>query len=394
MTHSNISPSSAERFFNCPACVKEQAKVKFKEPSNQYALEGTALHELAAKCLTLDKNPKEFMGTTIEVKNNFDEIIEFEVTEEFVNAITLYQNVIYDILDSKGASKKALRIESKVTLPEIDKKAKGTVDCSFIAGDTLYVIDFKGGAGITVNPEENKQCMYYALRPYLDAKMLIQKIVIGIIQPRTTQGDTIKIWECSPQRLDEFAKELKTAIAKTRVKQPKYQTGPWCKYCKALTVCKPMQNTIMEPVKEMIPDITDFFPKLTDITADQIGKALPVLEILKGYMEALYKHAFSLATMGETIPNYCMVKGKKQRRYTDEIAVQEAFASLGDKIFTTPKLKSPAQLEKLVGKNQLADYVYVPEGDLKLIPTKDTKDQIKMSLDDIFSELPEEKLTN
>ena len=120
---------------------------------------------------------------------------------------------------------KALQIEVAFRIPEISPKAKGTTDCSFIASDTLYVFDLKGGRGIIVSPKENKQCMYYAIRPFLDARMFIKKIVIGIIQPRAKEGEFIKMWETTPERLDKFIVELKRAIALTEVKNPDFKTG-------------------------------------------------------------------------------------------------------------------------------------------------------------------------
>lgn len=388
MGHSNVSPSGAERFFACPGSVQAQAVIDIVEPSNMPALEGIAMHDLAAQCLRENIDPYEKIGEVITVKDNFKEVIEFEINDDFAFAVRMYRNTILRILEEHGLDQKALQIETQFTLPEVDKDARGTTDCSFIAEDTLYVFDFKGGRGIIVSPEENKQCMYYALRPFLDAQMFIKRIVIGIIQPRAKEGEFIKMWETTPERLLAFQMELKRAINLTRVKNPDFKAGPWCKYCSAQGTCPAIQEDIKTQVAVLNPSIAQSFPKVTDLTPDQIGNALPVLEVLKGYIENLEGYAFTLASSGNDIPNYCLTRGKKNRRYKDEQAVIDEFGEeLGDDLYGERKVRTPAQLEKIVGKERLNDYVFVPEGDLKLVPTKEATDFIKRSVEEVFKDV-------
>lgn len=386
MGHSNVSPSGAERFFQCPGSVEAQAKIDIVEPSNPAALEGIAIHELAAKCMTHDIDPYECIGETIEVKNNYNEIIEYTVNDDFAFAVRMYRNTILDILDKHNLDQKALQIESKFTLPEVDKEAKGTTDCSFVASDTLYVFDLKGGRGIIVDPVENKQCMYYALRPYLDAKMFIRRVVIGIIQPRAKEGEFIKMWETTPKRLEDFRMELKRAVNLTRVPNPDIHAGAWCRFCKAQAICTPVKEKAIEQMKQVLPDIEPAFPKVVALTAENIGKALPALEAIKGIIDTLQGYAFSLASKGEDIPNYTLTRGRKNRIYRDEQAVIDAFhKKFGDDIFGARKLRTPSQLEKVIkDKALLNDYVYVPEGDMKLVPTKEAKDFISRKVEDVF----------
>ena len=388
MGHSNISPSGAERFFKCPGSVSAQAAIELIEPSNPAALEGLAIHELAADCLKNDIDPYSKIGETVEVKDNYGDVVEFTVTDDFAFAVRMYRNTILNILDKHNLDQKALQVETKFELPEVDGKARGTTDCSFVASDTLYVFDLKGGRGIIVDPEENKQCMYYALRPYLDAKMFISRVVIGIIQPRAKEGDFIKMWGTTPSRLDEFQMELKRAIALTRVKEPDFHTGEWCRFCKAQGNCPVLQKSIVAQVQEAIPQIDRVFPKVTELTPEQIGKALPALEVLKGFISTLEGYALTLASKGEEIPNYSLTRGRKNRKYRDEQAVITEFGEeLGDDIYGARKLRTPAQLEKLVGKDKLEEFVFVPEGDLKLVPTKEAKDFIKRGVEDVFKDV-------
>ena len=388
MGHSNVSPSGAERFFQCPGSVSAQAKIDIIEPSNPAALEGLAIHELAARCLREDLDPYDCIGETVEVKDNYKEVIEYTVNDDFAFAVRMYRNTILSILSEHGLDQKALQIETSFKLPEVDKMASGTTDCSFMASDTLYVFDLKGGRGIIVDPYENKQCMYYAIRPYLDAKMFIRRVVIGIIQPRAKEGEFIKMWETTPARIDQFIIELKRAIALTRVNNPDFNSGSWCRFCKAQGNCPVIQNSIVSQVAMVAPGIESVFPRVTELTPEQIGNALPSLLVLKGFIENLEGYAFSLASKGEDIPNYTLTRGRKQRRYKDEQAVIDKFGEeLGDDLYGERKLRSPSQLEKIVGKADLNDYVFTPEGDLKLVPTKEAQDFITRKVEDVFKDV-------
>ena len=385
--HSNLSPSQAERFFNCPGSVQAQMKIDIIEPSNPAALEGTAIHELAAKCLKENIDPFELIGDIIEVKDNYGDVIDFTITDDFAFAVRTYRNVILNILDFHKVSLNTLQIEAKFSVPEVDKLATGTTDCSFIVGTTLYVFDLKGGRGIIVDPEENKQCMYYALRPYLDAKMFIDKIIIAIIQPRAREGEFVKFWDTTPERMEQFIVELKEAVAKTKLKNPEYSAGDWCKYCKAEGNCPVLVEKTVACIENVMPKARESFPKITALTPEQIGKALPALDVIKSIIEKLEGYALSLAMKGEEIPNYTLTRGRKNRVYKDEQAVIERFEKEhGRNLFET-KLRTPAQLEKIVGKTELSDYVVTPEGDIKLVPTKEAKEYVSRKVEEVFKDL-------
>ena len=388
MGHSNVSPSSAERFFACPGSVEAQAKIDIVEPSNPAALEGLAIHELAADCMKHDIDPYDKIGETVEVKDNYGDVHEFTVNGDFAFAVRMYRNTILGILGEHNLDQKALQIETFFKLPEVDAKAMGTTDCSFIASDTLYVFDLKGGRGIIIDPVENKQCMYYAIRPYLDARMFIKRIIIGIIQPRAKEGDFIKMWETTPDRLDKYIEELRQAIKATRFKNPDLHAGEWCRFCTAQGNCEVIQKSIVAQVQEVAPNIDRAFPNITELTPEQIGKALPALKVLQGFIENLEGYALTLASGGQDIPNYTLTRGRKQRQYKDEQAVLAAFGEkLGEDIYVEPKLRSPAQLEKIVGKAELSDYVFTPEGEMKLVPTKEAKDFISRKVADVFKDI-------
>jgi len=143
-------------------------------------------------------------------------------------------------------------------------------------------------------------------------------------------------------------------------------------------------------MQAVVPDIASVFPRVTELTAEQIGNALPTLGVLKGFIENLEGYAFTLASKGQDIPNYSLTKSRKNRKYRDEKAVIDAFSKeIGRDLYAVPKLRTPAQLEKIVGKERLSDFVFIPEGELKLVPTKEAQDFVSRKVADVFKDVPE-----
>jgi hypothetical protein len=383
--HSDIGPSSAKRFMACKGSVSLIKKNNLKSKSSVHSATGTVMHEIAAICLEKNMKPEKFIDTKSEVDG-----FKIVITKEMTNAVQVYLDEIDNLLKKHTLNRSSLQIEMYHKMPEIDKDAGGTTDISFIGGDTLYVIDLKGGVGVVIEAVENPQLMYYAIRPLLDAGPFIRKVKLMIIQPRAKTGDFIKEWETTPARIRQFIEELKEAIKEVRSKNPSFCAGEHCSetFCPAMPICLEVQGTILHKVESAVPAIAKVFPIVTAIIPEQLGNALPALYLLKEFLNRLEDVAFELAKGGVKIPNHCLTRSKKNRVYKDENTIEEVFYGKYKEAIFDKKLKSVAQLEKVVGKAELEPYVYTPEGDLKFTMEKHVKDQIKEKLEDMFSSVP------
>ena len=76
--------------------------------SSTYADEGTAAHDLAARCLKSGKDADVWLGTKIAVKGR-----DYEVTEEFASYVQVYVN---DVRNRAAGGK--LMVEQRVDLQE------------------------------------------------------------------------------------------------------------------------------------------------------------------------------------------------------------------------------------------------------------------------------------
>lgn len=379
--HSPVGPSSCEQFWNCPGSVQMQAGLP--DESSEYAKEGTIAHALAARCLTARRHPSEFVGEVFE-----DGDAEMEVTDEMAAAVAVYYEHIVELVRSKStkAHPITVEVEKKLSNPDLDKEAFGTCDCFFTTPDgTVYVFDYKHGAGVPVDAKDNKQMLYYAAIG--SDYVMSNTVIMTIVQPRA-QGSTdpVKTDTVTVDEVAEFAQELKAKIAAARAKKPTVQAGKWCKFCRGKFKCPAFTKTLhtlfpVESAEELLPDLP----------LEQYGAMYNRAVIFKDRFDAWFKQLeallYTYAEAGTPAPGTKLVKGRKTRKWADEKATEQALSEYGEAIYTKPKLLSPAQMEKVIDKEELEDLV-TETASLKLAPDSDHRDAVK-TIEQLFDVIEE-----
>lgn len=242
--HSRFSPSSRERWSECPASIHMQED--YENVTNEAAEQGTRVHEILNALLTgrgyksIDREEEE------RAKYAFGLIKEL-VDSYLYNELHKYRVTVFS--------------ELKVYLDEVNNsELRGTLDAAIVvdwlnsSGDKWYmqrvfVIDYKDG-NVPVHVENNKQLEYYmaAFINMLESQIDTDHTVfqIGIIQPRISQGIQ---WEKEKYywHLMETSRQIKEEadICETR---PFTKAGEWCKYCLASGACKANAERLMELV--------------------------------------------------------------------------------------------------------------------------------------------------
>lgn len=371
--HSPWGASSSHRWMNCTGSIKliKDNQDKIVNSDSAYSREGTAAHELAEFCIMNDTKAEEMIGR---------EFNEVKVTEEMAQAVQLYLDTIESYVAKLGENCEVL-IEESFSL-DISDEMFGTNDCCIIAPfDKLVVLDYKHGQGVAVDAVGNTQLMYYALGLYEQYE--VEEIELVIVQPRAQHDKgPVRSWTISVKELEDFGKELEKAYKESKSGKGKLvPSEKACRFCPASGFCPALTSKAMEVAKADFSAKEVVLPNPADLSITDISKVLEASKLISMWVKDVESYAHSLAEKGTKVDGYKLVAKRANRKWTDEAKVVETLSEIFDNedLFDAPKLKSPAQLEKLVGKDNISSLTTVPESGTVLVPIQDKRKEIKPS---------------
>lgn len=352
--HALLSASGCRRWWNCPGSIA--ATKDMPRTTSQYAAEGTLAHQLAYEILTRQSTYEQLenrVGETVMVED-----FEIEITEEMCEVILIYLRAI----ETKITPGAVVEYEKQMSLahlhPEMDMM---TGDCVIYEPfKTLTVIDLKYGKGVSVSAQENKQLMMYALAAYQNAD--ISEVTLVIVQPRVA-GEAVKESTLTHTDLQTFGEELKLKAYEAMLPGASRYAGTWCKFCPAMATCPAARQRVQDIIVHDFDDPKPTLPKPNTMGLVQIQKILDAASYVKDWLAECESYAKQCILDGVKVPGYKLINKLGNRRWvSEEIVRGELEGQFGDKIFTEPKLKSPAQMEKLVGKGKLEGLTERPSG--------------------------------
>lgn len=349
---------------NCPGSVRLQPAER--KPSRA-AAEGTFAHDIAALTLTKGTpSARTYIGFAGTVEG-----FDFICDEEMADAIDVY---VAAVRGWSGVAAETL-VEVKLTkkLRTIDPDLGGTGDyVAYRPADKhLLVADFKYGAGTFVAEEDNRQLKIYALGALLTIGRPVEKVTVMIVQPRYEGAEPVRAWTFEAFDLLEFQADLKAAATKTREKDAPAVAGTWCRktFCAAARTCPATEA-------EQHALIARQFDAVVPYDADALAKALAMIPVVKERIKQIEEFAYAQATAGAKIPGYKLVDKVARRQWTaDEATIAEWAEARGVEPYER-SLKSPAQIEKGLQKNekpQLAELCAAVSSGTTLVPEADRR---------------------
>lgn len=344
----------------CPGSIRLSRSVP--DAPSFYAEEGTVAHTVAELCLRDQRNALAFLGQKFK-----GESMELEVTEEMCEAVQMYVDLVRTDKLMLGGT---IMLETRFDLSKLTKHLPGQPplygrnDCCLLTDDgTLIVYDYKHGRGHAVDVEGNPQLMYYALGALLAnaraRKHKIKAVEMVIVQPRAAHRDgPIRRAAVELIDLQAWAADLVAAVERTLAPDAPLVAGPHCLFCRASAICPAQANRANEVAAL---DFEQFKTpvKPETLTIEQISRILRWFdEHGEAWFKALKHYAHTLVNAGQTVPGWKLVQKRPERVYReadqDVIAsnLKKDFGLTDDKIYTEPELKSVAQIEKLLTKEQ------------------------------------------
>lgn len=240
MTHAIFSPSSSDRWFECPASAYLNYSAEYTV--NIAAATGTLIHEMCEMLLKgrlQDISLEEYwLGKVVDMED-----FQIEVTEDMVKCAETYVEYIFKRKEELNAT---MVIEEKVYMDEISDKCFGTADCILIGENRICVIDLKSGKW-PVEAVKNKQLMIYGVGAFIRYGNENPDITmeLTIVQPRIKNA--IKTFEITTPNLLSWAiQDLKQATDACDEENPQRVAGDHCRFCAAKTDCDEYKSKLGE----------------------------------------------------------------------------------------------------------------------------------------------------
>lgn len=391
LEHSPLGGSAAHRFMNCEGSFLLQRELleagELENIESEYAKLGTAAHELGAKAIATGMEPYEFLG------EEFNGYLAGWPGGISLDAVQIYFSECMGILTRRKEQGNML-LEETIHLPEIHPLLRGTVDFGFYSRqDGIFLRDYKNGEGIGISAPGNKQLLYYAF-------LMIQHILktedafgpsdgdmtvsLGIVQPNFYGiFEAPDVWETTVGFVLDWGNNELLPRMNSLTEMPPYHMredaveddfnpGEHCQFCPVLIECPKMQQAFVayaEADEEFIAMLTD----------DDLDRYYSMREQARRFMKVLETTVHHRLIGGSKIPNAKLVE-KRVARVWKPGAAAALQAAFGDKAFTSPEVKSPAQIEKLSsrGKELALEYGYKPESaGLSVVPLSDPRPEAK-----------------
>lgn len=381
--HAVLSASNAHRWLNCPPSAR--LAEQFPDQTSPYAEAGRVAHAIAE--LKARKYFLEPMGT----RSYNTQLKKLREDEHYDKGMEENTNTYLEVLKETALSfEKApfVALETRVDFSNYVPSGFGTADCIMIGADTIVIIDYKNGAGVPVEAEENPQMMLYALGALQVFAPIygnsIQQVVLKIVQPNA--GGT-KTWEATIDALRAWAEETVVSTAQLAYNgQGEFRSGDWCRFCPARAQCSARVKRMLElepqlgaiPLLALKPgDASKDAPQL--LSDSEVGDILQRAQSLKKWVEDLEAYALSAALAGREITGFKVVEGRGSRDWTDQETAFQALHERGidEALLWERKPASVAGLEKALGKaafNEIAaDLVVKMPGKPTLVPSSDKR---------------------
>jgi hypothetical protein len=402
--HSKWSASGFESIMLCPGKkVLEQGK---PDNTSKYAAEGTAAHQVLTWALQEERPATAYIGRVIEADG-----FVFEVDQDMAGHVQVCVDYANDLKGDDGTIFADIRVNYSSYLGVAEQEAWGTADVIVCRGTEVIVVDFKYGMGVEVDAERNPQMSLYglgALQAYHGLVADFETVRLAISQPRIKRAPSE--WDCSVEELETWGRSTaRSAVTSCEVAEQNVgasfdhpemtwestflrPTEKGCKFCRAKATCPALRAEAVATMTEggsaadpeEFDDAVNYMlePKAQD--AMWLSRIMDKADMLEDWLKAVRAETERRLLVGESIPAYKLVQGKRgARQWTDAKVAEETLKTMRVKLedMYDFKLISPTTADKLakagtIGPRQwpkLQSLITQSEGKPHVAPSTDSR---------------------
>lgn len=386
--HKKLSPSAAHRWMNCYGSVNLIGDDS--SSAGEPAMRGTAAHKIIEVMGNNGETEAQpYFGKIILVKKDGDEETEihdaaddisltedgkpragwfaFVADDKMIDGVQMFVDEVerakLDLDHPKEINERFL------DMSWLDDRLGGTADKTLVeAFGWAHLLDYKNGY-VLVEVKDNEQMKNYAVG-ILHEHPDCEGVIVTIVQPNARHEDGfIRTERYTRDELKLFEIQMKQAADETSKPNAPLRAGDWCTWCPAKTRCKEFdayaarsaaEDFGFSPEEGPLPDtiVTAFSGELkiddTDFAA--LAHKASVIPLVDKWCREIEGAIQNALMNGSAVPGKKLVQGKSNRRWNPDVGVEQTINEqvpgfLLVDLYTEPKLKSPAQIEKL-GKDK------------------------------------------
>lgn len=391
--HAQYAPSAAHRWMVCHASVKACAGLP--NWSSRYAAEGTVAHHVLEQCLLGGHDARHFVGDIVDVEIEGKQsslIVDLPMCDAVQVALDWLRPMIEEADEC--------HLEQQVSLKLYGAEScYGTSDFTAIitVAARVLVVDYKHGAGVLVEVVDNPQLKIYGLGTLLALPpgTRINHVQTTIIQPRAAHPlGPIRSHTYTTAELMDFGADVLYAIERCESPDAQFVPGEHCKWCGIENSCAARAKAnagILTVIDEMADGM-----QLSVEEQERLLQEFDRVDI-EGFVASLRAALHKYAEEGGALTHYKLVPKRASRVYTKSDAVVAEmllpFVKKGTGLdLWNMELKSPSQIEKVIGKGKearaaLADLTTSVSSGTNLVSVDDVRPAAQVSAEDEFDSL-------
>lgn len=331
-THARYSPSKMERLALCPGSDALTQGVIDRDST--WSIEGRKAHQILEAAL------RARVQNARAAHVDHSELCMEELDEEYGGPYKKFYSSVQECIDYVFGIMEAnpdaiLWIETHVHPPSdaAPGEASGYCDIAIYVPSTktLYVVDFKNGAGVAKAIVGNKQVKQYAAgflydpaSPLLLAGYDVDNVVLTIVQPRAFHPEgSPRSYELTPFELYEYLGEMDAIIEACRKPDAPLVPGEeQCQFCPRNTNCPAREAKALQAVNVQFRTVGDVrapgVPDPAVMEAANIEQAMLVIPMLRKWANDVERRMFSIMTQGYQSAHFKLVEAQARRRWHGE----------------------------------------------------------------------------
>ena len=404
--HSPVGASAAKRLLACPLSVGPGVPGIEDDESDDAAL-GTAVHEMIAEAFNTKVAAWQLIGRP------YYNII---ATKSMANGAQVMLDAVRRAHPYRDQSN--FFVEKKFHCPTIHPLFFGTCDCLYLAeGQSLevardwvrygasakaaalvaragkdrvfciiHVWDYKNGAGVIIEVQENEQTQYYACGALEHFNWWVKAnlVVLHIVQPNGFHPDgRVRHWATTPDELALWLEDTLVPGIDRAMTSNEAVSGPHCNFCPKRFGACPALMADMDELEALMQQVEKV--GVDALTPVQLGRLLDLWKRADIVGKAGLKTGFGMLNAGHAIPGWKLVHAKADRIWK-EGAEEKAKAAFGADAMSPSKLKSPARIEELpLGTAFTTEWAQKPATGLTMAPASDKRREVSRDTKSLFT---------